>query len=241
MWFFRRRQLGDSYYKKVLRSGPITFWPFDELAGSVAYDHAGNSLHGAYTGVTLGQPGVGDGKTAPYTDGANDMVNITSAGLISRFDGTEGSLAIWIRTTAAAWSDSTVRLAFTLYSDAANYIYLRKSATFNQLDFFYEAGDVVYSHTTTSLAGTTDWFHALLTWSLTDDALISYLDGAQLTTSSSLGTWVGDLNASATLILAHLVTPSSVWLGWGQYAAIWDRALTPAEAADLAIRPRRAA
>ncbi len=50
------------YFRKVLSHRPIAYWPLWEASGSVAFDLAGNALHGAYTGVTLGQVGVGDGR-----------------------------------------------------------------------------------------------------------------------------------------------------------------------------------
>ena len=63
-------------------SSLIGFWPQNELSGGVSIDHSGLGHDGAYTGVTLGQPGVpGMGMTSPFYDGANDFNNIYSAGL----------------------------------------------------------------------------------------------------------------------------------------------------------------
>ena len=84
--------LSKSYMKKVLRPNPgvgydpsslIGFWLQNEAAGGVSFDHSGYGRDGAYTGVTLGQPGIGDGSTAAGYDGINDFNNIYSADLVN--------------------------------------------------------------------------------------------------------------------------------------------------------------
>ena len=84
-------QISLNYVRKVLRPNPIIpydptsligFWLQDEQAGGVSYDRSGLGHHGAYTGVTLGQPGVpGMGMTSAYYDGITDFDNIHSADL----------------------------------------------------------------------------------------------------------------------------------------------------------------
>ncbi|MFV1969356.1 MAG: hypothetical protein ACC628_28375, partial [Pirellulaceae bacterium] len=58
-----------------------------EASGSISDDLSPQGNDGAYTGVTLGQPGIGDGRTCPLFDGANDYNNIYSAALNTDFDG----------------------------------------------------------------------------------------------------------------------------------------------------------
>ena len=59
---------GATYYKKVLATEPanlLAYWPLNEGSGSVADNLEGTAARdGAYTGVTLGQAGIGDGWTA---------------------------------------------------------------------------------------------------------------------------------------------------------------------------------
>lgn len=80
----RRRHKFDveSYLDKALSVGGLVgAWLQDEKSGAISYDRSGNDYHGAYTGVTLGQPGVpGMDMTSPLYDGANDYNNIHSAG-----------------------------------------------------------------------------------------------------------------------------------------------------------------
>ena len=55
-------------------------------------DISGNGFDGAYTGVTLGQDGIGDGNTCPLFDGANDFLDFYSAGFSSAFNGDQDPL-----------------------------------------------------------------------------------------------------------------------------------------------------
>ena len=65
----------DKFYRKVLDYRPIAYWPQWESAGSAARCLVNTAQNGAYTGVTLGQPGAVDGDLCPYYDGANDYTN----------------------------------------------------------------------------------------------------------------------------------------------------------------------
>ena len=51
----RRALLGGSggYNEKVLRTGPIAYWPQDETSGTVARCLVNPAQNGTYTGVTL--------------------------------------------------------------------------------------------------------------------------------------------------------------------------------------------
>ena len=45
------------YSRRVLRVGPIAYWPMDEQSGTTAADKSGNGCNGAYTGITYNVPG----------------------------------------------------------------------------------------------------------------------------------------------------------------------------------------
>src|SRR3989304_2278838 len=92
------RGAGRDYYRKVLDTQPanlLAYWMQAEGAGAVALDTSGNSRTGAYTGVDLGQAGIGDGKTCPWFDGASDRVNIYTTSLRDAFNGAEGAVIVW--------------------------------------------------------------------------------------------------------------------------------------------------
>jgi hypothetical protein len=97
----------QEYATKVLSMRPIAYWPLWEAGGAVANDLSGNGYHGAYTQATLGQMGIGDGRTGITLPGAGSWVDLWDAQL---FPGnlilnagldTEGTT-----TTLLDWTDS---------------------------------------------------------------------------------------------------------------------------------------
>src|SRR3990170_2464169 len=101
------------YYQKVLRTQRdylLVYWMQAEGSGSVALDTSGNSRTGAYTGVDLGQPGIGDGRTCPWFDGANDYVNTYTASLANAYNKDELTFAAWGKVNSAGiWTDGASR------------------------------------------------------------------------------------------------------------------------------------
>ena len=226
------------YYRRVLATRPIAYWPQWEGAGAVAYDLSGNARNGAYTGVDLGQVGIGDGRVCPWYDGANDYNNVYSAGLAGAFNGAEGSVMVWARVNAAAvWTDGAIRRALHLQADGTNRIYLARSSTNNQFDLVYIAGGTTKQVNMAGLS-TVGWMCLALTWNLAagvNGEMKAYAQGAQVgTTQTALGTWAGALAATLCCIGATSTTPTNVWQGWVAHACIWDRALAPAEVLSLA-------
>jgi hypothetical protein len=228
-----------SYITKVLGYSPIGYWPMNEAAGGTAFDYSGNGFDGSYTGVTLGQAGIGDGETCPYFDGANDYNNVYSAGFIASFDGTKGTFSIWVKVSdVSVWTDSTTDSAFDFDADGVdNIIRIDKSAVNNRLDYFYKAGGILKSVLKTSISDT-GWMHLGLTWDKTADEMKAYYNGSQEgSTQSGLGTWAGNPLSTRCIIGAQSTTPALPWNGNLAHPAIWDSALTPAQIADLAVEP----
>ena len=223
--FGTRRTLfggAKSYMDKVLGTQPgnlILYHPMNEPSGSVAKDYSAEGNVGAYTGVTLGQPGIGDGNTCPFFDGANDFNHMYSAGLNADFNGKEGTIACWAKVNAAGiWTDSTARFGIGLYIDGNNFVYISRRTTNNNLQFLYQAG-AVYSIENDSGHSETDWMHLALTFSKsagTTGEVKSYFNGSQVgLTKINLGTWAGNLNANQTNVgCSDNSGPTSVWHGW---------------------------
>jgi hypothetical protein len=234
-------QWNVQYMQRVLATDPMAYWMLDEKQGNVAHDVSRNEFHGTYTGVTLGQPGVGDGRTCPFFDGANDFVNIFSAGLAAAFNGAEGSLMIWAKVfNIGIWTDSTVRIAATLTADVVNnYLSLGRYATNNRLLSRYKAGGTYKDR---SAGPFTDLGFMLLTMTWSDsnnaDELKFYFNGSQAgVTQIGLGAWAGGLNATDCVIGAINTAPVNVWHGWLAHSAYWNRVLAAAQIADLAVIP----
>lgn len=215
----------------------IAYWTMAEASGTVALDESGNGRVGAYTGVTLGQTGIGDGRTAPSFDGATSFNNVFSASLQSAFNSAEGTIALWVRVSGAGvWSDGVVRRFITLQVDANNRVYIEKVAGANTFGFNYVAGGTAKSRNRST--STTAWLHAALTWSKSGDQVIAYFNGVQEgATMTGLGVWVGSIANTNSNIGANATTPTSVWSGNLAHAAVWTTPLSAAQVLSLASVP----
>lgn len=225
---------GQIYIEKVLSYGPIAYWPLNETSGVTAACQVNAAQNGTYTGVTLGQAGIGDGQTCPLFDGANDYADIQSATLASVFNGGEGSIVIWVKVSGAGvWTDGTTRFIMRIQPDPDNRVQMFRNAANNTLAWLYRSGGTI---TQVKNAGysAVNWFHLALTWAAVADEVKAYYNGTQAgATVNGLGVWAGV--PSLSVIGAATIPPINVWDGYLAHAAVWNRALTPAEIADLAV------
>jgi len=227
------------YYQRVLATDPFAYWMLDEKSGAVAYDlvsgRVAGAQNGAHTGVTLWQDGIGDGRTCPLYDGANDYTNIYTAAFAGAFPGAEGSVAIWVQVSGAGvWTDGNEHRLVTMLANNDNFILIRKATTNNTLQWIYKAGTASKFFSVGGYSST-DWFHTVLTWSKSaDEANIYYNGSSAAATQNGLGVWAGALNPVYTVIGSTDTVPSSVWSGYLAHVALWNSALTPAQVASLA-------
>jgi len=200
--------------------------------GVVSFDRSGHGRHGAITGCTLGQPGMGDGRTSYGFDGVQDYVNWYSAALAAAFNGAEGTLMAWAKVAnAGVWTDGLVHMMAYLYADGDNFIQIYKENP-NLTTFTYKAGGILEYEQAANTS--TEWFPATITWSSLEDEVKYYLNGVkQGNTDTALGTWVGALGGNTTNIGCSLQNPLLVWFGNIQHVALGNRALTPTEVAEL--------
>jgi hypothetical protein len=230
-----------AYWQKVRQTAAanlIGYWPMWEPSGSTSFDLSPEGNDGAYTGVTLGQPGIGDGRTSPLFDGANDQNDVISAGLTTDFDsgGDEVTIATWAKVKeAGTWEDSTFRRMFYLDADGDNNISAYRTSTNNQIAFRYEAATTVEIINIGSLSFT-DWFHVALTVSLSAGAngeVKAYINGSQVgSTQTSLGTWSGAL---ADAFIGILAASSQPWSGYLAHPFLSTTPYTAAQIASLAV------
>jgi hypothetical protein len=226
------------YYSRVLsigRANLLAYWPLWEPAGTVATDVSGAGRHGAYTAVALGQPGIGDGRTAGQFDGVASYANVYSASLAGAFNGAEGTLSGWVKVASVGvWTDGLFRRIVDLDADGNNYLRLMRSSTNNALAINYRAGGISIAPGVNGLSGL-GWLHLAVTWSKSGDALKTHLNGVQQgATATGLGTWAGSLAATTTNIGAYQTTPTNVWSGGLAHVALWNAALAAADVAQLA-------
>ena len=231
----------ESYIDKVLAiqsANLIAYWPLNETSGSNADNIEGTAARdGTYVGVTLdsilGPDGVGQ---AGRWDGSNDSCNIFSASLDAAFDPTEGSLGIWARVfNVGVWTDATFRRIVFLFASNDNLIsHTKDNSPNNTVEYMYEAGNIAEIITQSGLS-TTDWFHMMITWSVTDDEVIAYFNGVQEGVPQSIaGTWAGSLTVRSAIGGLNLAPAIQVFNGYLAHSNIWTTALAPAEVLEVA-------
>jgi hypothetical protein len=226
-----RRGVFDRYWSFVRMIRPtslLAYWPMWDFDHYYTYDLSLNRFDASATTIQVGTTGLGDGHQSCTFDGGTDYCNIYSAGLAAAFNGAEGTLAIWAKVSGAGiWTDGVQHEIVNLRADENNRVYLYKLAN-NQLHWRYSAGGTTKS--VSLLVTPTDWFHMAITWSKTRDRVRAFYQGAQTGTSQTgLGTWVGSLNSSTSVIGAYNLDPLAPWSGYLCHAAIWSAELTPGE------------
>lgn len=232
----------QTYAEKVLAlfgSSIVSYLPLWELSGSVANDISGNGRNGAYTAVTLGQPGIGDGRTAASFNGSTSYANWYSAGLAAAFNAAALTVMVWFKVSGAAiWTDGATHKIIHLSADGNNDLALAKNSTNNNLrSFFIGAGttDIVDY---TGVGGALGWNHYAMTVSNAADQLKAYVNGAQVgSTQTGIGTWSGALSNTLTTIGALNTTPQEQWSGSLAHAVLLNRAATSAEMLAAATVP----
>lgn len=228
------------YTQKVQALGPVGYWPQAEPSGTIMFDESGNGRNGIYSGMTLGNLGIGDGRTASGSDGATTYANAYSASLAAAFSGSELTIGGWF--SANAWASASNRRGVYFAVDASNRAYLEQITTLNQIQAVYIAGGVAKSVTFTT-PGTGGFFLFLMTVSKSGDAMKAYYADATTpfaqigTTQTALGVWSGSLGATSTLIGASSTVPSNVWNGKIAHIMAFNRVLPAASLSSLAVVP----
>ena len=190
--------------------------------------------NGVYSNVTLGQPGIGDGRTsALFVPASGSYVNLFSAGLAADFNATELTFSVWAKVSAAGvWTDSTFRTLMIFRADSNNEMEIYKPSANNQLGIEY-LGSGTTDFAVTSSYANTYWQHIALTLSKSADELKGYVNGVQaMATQSTLGTWSGALTQA--ILGAYSLTPESLWSGYLAHGILLNRAATPQEIAEAA-------
>lgn len=227
---------GETYAEKVrdiALSNLIAYWPLWELTGTTADNYEGTAARdGTYAGVTLGETGIGDGRTSVLCDGVNDDVDVYSTSLRDAFDPTAGTLGIWAKVNdVGVWTDSATRAAVNFATDDQNRIFIKRDGD-NRLKWVYEAGNVSESRNKTGLT-TTDWMFLAMTWEVPGSMQAYYNGVAEGTAITINGTWVGQLASNQVVLGAIRNDHLQPWHGWLGHAAFWDRPLTAGEVATL--------
>lgn len=225
------------YTNKMLALGPIQYLTQTDLSGSVALDSSPFARNGAYTGVTLGQAGIGDGLTSAGFDGATSFDNAFSASLAAAFSGAQGSFVTWgAVANPGVWLDGVTRRIILFQVDANNRIGINKSASNNEVDWLMVAGGVSKSGGITSF-NPLGFFSAGLTWDKANDQVKFYINGTQSgPTLTGLGVFAGSLSATQTIIGSLSTAAAQVWNGSLAHLATFNRTLSASEMLSSATR-----
>lgn len=230
----------DSYADTILQTQAthlIAYWQLGETSGTTAEDTGAGNYDGTYNGATLAGDAFVDGAPAPTFDGVNDFVDVYSAGLASAFDGDTGSALVWVNMSSANWSTTTRRRALVLGADNSNRVLITKSNVSNQVQAGYISTGANSLATFTRPAADA-WFSVVVTWSKPDDRVRVYANGTQQgSTLTGLGTWIGTLSSTISVIGAANATPVETWLGSLAHVAIWKTELTAAEVLTVSTPP----
>lgn len=231
-------QNSSRYIAKVKNLGPIGYWPMVENSGTISLDESGSRRDGVYTAVTLGQTGIGDGRTAASFNGTTSFNDIYTAGLAGAFNGNEGTLHMWIKASAVGiWTDAVARSLAYLQVNTNNRVSFDRLTSNNNVRVRHVGGAT--SKTVTIAAGpSTGWISLGMTWSDTADQMIAYLNGVQSgATQTALGTFVGSLVSTTTILGTENTTPVTLWSGFLAHAAVWATPLSAAQMLTLATVP----
>jgi len=149
------------------------------------------------------------------------------------FLGDEGTLLAWAKVAnAGVWTDSTARRLVYLLTGATTRIILYRDTANNAFTFFYQANGVTESQTTAGLTNI-DFVTYGMTWDIAAGAtgeVRYYIDGVPSgPTDVGLGTWIGDLDNTQTVIGAGSTIPGNVWSGLIGPVPIFNEAKSPAE------------
>ncbi|MBN1122804.1 MAG: LamG domain-containing protein [Anaerolineae bacterium] len=196
-------------------------------------------VDGTYSGVTLGQTGIGDGNTCARFPGGSNIgyANIPAPALDIPFDPDAGTISVWCTADAGSIADGSWRQVIRLTgSGSNNYICIYADAVVDRIQLAYYAGGTWKSVAlNTPDTGDSAWYHFVLTWDTAADEMKGYANAVQLdSTRTGLGTWVGPLATNKCCIgTAQAGTIWSTWSGKIAHCAIWDKALTADQVGQL--------
>jgi len=209
----------------------IGYYRMNEAAGAVAFDLSPQVNDGAYTAVTLGEAGIGDGETCALFDGATSYLDIAS--LIPDFDPSYFTFHAWFKVAnAAMWTDGVQYNMFTVTTDGNNLMYFCKSVGVNLVGYRYVANGIDSTVHRTGVSST-DWLTMGLTVDAVADEKINYFGGLQVgAVQSGFGTWAG---APVTAVVgAANLTPANVFDGWQAHFLLVNGIVSPPNMARLA-------
>ena len=198
----------------------VGYWPLNEPGGAVAYDVSGHGYNGAYNGnITLGQPGIGDGKTSALFGGTNGYVQLATNLPFAAFSTAEGTLMCWAKIAQAEWIDGSYHWLIYILTNTGKAYNICK---YNSYTVRFGASD--QNHITGDCYNL-DWMHLAVTWSDAGTKVEYYINGVSVLTEGAPG-------GSGTYFLHAKIgmhETAYFWKGYAAHVVLLNRPATDAE------------
>lgn len=226
---------GLTYQQRILALSPWAYWPLDDAAGSTSAREVVNGW--AFTtlgGVTFGTAGISAGATAATLagSGVGFQFPFGTAAFANNFPKTEGALLWWMKVATAVWESGATAGVWTFQPESANTIYIEKKSANNQFQFHRRGNSTSVSQIVAE--SRTTWLCSVQTWSVAANELRGYFNGTQVTlTHDNVYAWPA-IALTANSYLGSGYNGTNRLAGQLAHAAIFNRALTPAEILALA-------
>lgn len=176
----------------------------DDAANTTITDSSGNS----YDWTASANTSLMNNATGKFGDcfDLDDQYegtinNDTFDNAFSSAAGSTITVELWIKSTAANWSDAGNQQWVNIRkADSNDAILLGYLVSGDQLEFRYKAGGTTnLINVTSAIVDTTTWHHVALTANVAADEMKAFVDGSQFqSTETGLGTW------SATILDAMI-------------------------------------
>jgi hypothetical protein len=213
----------ESYINKIKRifgANLVAYYPMNEASGTTVVDHSIYARNATYTGVTKGQPGIGDGNTSALFSGGTDVVTLPAYWQGANvFPKNEGSMMVWAKISQADWIGG--EYTYMIY-------FSNEGGGFYRIAKWGDAWKVMFTAMVNAGKGymDMDWIHLAMTWSVIANETNYYINGHSVGTGAAptgfgTYTWVNQFGR--------------VFKGYLAHAILLDRPATPSEV-NLAAR-----
>ena len=142
---------------------------------------------------------------------------------------------VWARVAnVGVWTDGATREGI-YFRGGDDRVYISRTNANNALRFLYRAGGVTLFRDV--LIPFLDWRPLAFSWSASagvNGEVRAFVSGVQQgATLTGIGVWADALSPTRTLLGAQAIPPFAIWHGWLGHCAVWSRALSPTEVAEV--------
>lgn len=215
------------YYQRLISMFGASlkrYFMIDESSGTTAIDSSPNHINGTYANLTLGQPGIGDGKTSAAYNGSNS--NLTAGtNVLSGAAWDECTLGMYVKTNDPA----ETQVFFSIY-DITGFVQVIQCGvainTPNKLE-------VIHKITGLEKTGSVDftstaWNSIIMSISRSSNRLRLIVNGIIAKTVTGFGTWP----VVNTGLYFGSRAGSAALNGYAAHGFLLDREIIEQEAAD---------